>query len=112
MVESVVVTEAASPRAGTIGIFAILETQQLVISQRIVCITYQTPIHEVIRLHDGEPGTHMHGRATHVIGVTHTHHGNIRDISPDNGIGCFGLTNVVSGTAMEREKRYQQLLYC
>ena len=66
--------------------FSIFKIQFIYIVKSLVGITDNFPIDEIVRFHDWNTGTHMHGGATHIVGVADPDHRHVGNIRKNNGV--------------------------
>ena len=82
------------PHTFGIGILPIDERIVLLIAKISKGLCTVFPVHEVFRLHDSGTRQQTHGGANHIIGITHTNHIWVGDISKDNRILILSITLV------------------
>ena len=63
-----------------------LEPHGGVVDQGVVGVAHGRPVDQVARLHDRKSGTHVHGRAAHVVGLADPDNGEVGDVGPNQGI--------------------------
>ena len=92
--ESLVVTDARSPRALAVGILAAIQVLLVVVGERLVGIAHRAPLGQIGALENGHARGKVHGRRHHVVSIVDTDNRGVRAIDVhDRVIDRNGTSN-------------------
>ena len=90
IIHIIMIANTACPCSASISIFSIIQVQYIYISQNIIAVIHQLPVHKIFWPHNGDSRSHVHGRTTHIVSISH----------PDyRHIGYIGINHRISGRA-------------
>ena len=88
IIHIIMIANTACPCSASIRIFSIIQVQRIHICQNIIAIIHQFPVYKIFRFHNGDSRSHVHGRTTHIIGISYPNHRHI---------GYIGINHRISG---------------
>src|SRR5574344_1622817 len=89
VINSILISESSSPLSFTICITTVTQVIDIVIIKIIVNIIHNSPMNQILRVHDRSTGTKIHGSTYHIVIISNTNPIGIRNIRISQRINTF-----------------------